>query len=49
MFDYTEIMNSEFFTIKRYQDSIYLGEVNDQNMREGYGIMIYLKNRVYEG
>ena len=49
MFDFEEIKKNEFFSLKKYQDSFYRGEVNDQNSREGYGVMVYRKNRVYEG
>lgn len=49
MFDYEEIVKSEFYGLKKYNDSFYRGEVNEQNQREGYGVMVYKKNRVYEG
>lgn len=49
MFDYEQIKQSEFFSMKKYQDSFYRGEVNDHGQREGYGVMVYRKNRVYEG
>ena len=47
-FDYEEIRNSETFGIKKYADSVYRGELKD-NKREGVGVMVYRKNRVYEG
>ena len=49
MFDYEEINKSQFFGIKKYADSVYRGELTEQNKREGYGVMVYRKNRVYEG
>jgi uncharacterized membrane protein YkoI len=49
MFDFEEIKKGSFFSLKKYQDSFYRGEVNEQNLREGYGVMVYRKNRVYEG
>lgn len=49
MFDYEEIKKSQFFGIKKYADSVYRGELTEQNKREGYGVMVYRKNRVYEG
>lgn len=49
MFDYEQIKASQFFGIKKYADSVYRGELNAENLREGYGVMIYRKNRIYEG
>ena len=49
MFDYEEIKSSQFFGIKKYADSVYKGELTESNRREGFGVMIYRKNRVYEG
>mgnify|MGYP003866831653 FL=1 len=49
MFDYEEIKKGQFFGIKKYADSVYRGELTEQNKREGYGVMGYRKNRVYEG
>jgi hypothetical protein len=48
MFDYQQIKNSPHFQIKKYADAIYRGEVQD-GKREGFGVMLYRKNRVYEG
>ena len=48
MFDYEEIKKSQFFGIKKYADSVYRGELTEQNKREGYGVMVYRKNSVYE-
>jgi len=31
MFDFDQVQQSEFFTVKKYQDSVYLGEVNEQS------------------
>jgi len=49
MFDYEEIKKNAMFGLKKYQDSFYRGEINEQNQREGFGVMAYRKNRVYEG
>lgn len=49
MFDYEQIRQGEFFSMKKYSDSFYRGEVNDHGQREGYGVMVYRKNRIYEG
>lgn len=49
MFDYEEIKSGDFFGLKKYHDSFFRGEINAQNQREGYGVMTYRKNRVYEG
>ena len=49
MFDYEEIKKGQTFGIKKYQDSVYRGELTQDNRREGYGVMVYRKNRVYEG
>lgn len=49
MFDYEEIKQSQNFGVKKYADSIYRGELTASNKRHGFGIMLYRKNRVYEG
>ena len=49
MFNYEEIMKLPNFGIKKYQDSVYRGELTDDNRRFGWGVMVYRKNRVYEG
>lgn len=50
MFDYVQIKKSKDFGIKKYQDAVYRGELVDgKGKREGFGVMVYRKNRVYEG
>jgi hypothetical protein len=49
MFDYEQIKQSQFFGMKKYADSVYRGELTEHNKREGFGVMVYRKNRVYEG
>ena len=49
MFDYEAIKMLPNFGIKKYADSVYRGELDDNNQRAGYGVMVYRKNRVYEG
>ena len=48
MFDYEQIKTSEAFGIKKYQDAVYRGEL-ETGRRHGFGVMVYRKNRVYEG
>ena len=48
MFDYPKIQQSENFGIKKYADAIYRGQLLN-GKREGYGVMVYRKNRIYEG
>ena len=48
MFDYEGVRNLEIFGIKKYQDAIYRGELIN-GKRNGWGVMFYKKNRVYEG
>ena len=48
MFDYEQIRQSNLFGFKKYQDAVYRGEIVD-GKRDGYGVMVYRKNRVYEG
>ena len=48
MFDYEQVKQGEHFGIKKYTDAIYRGELVS-GKREGYGVMVYRKNRVYEG
>jgi len=48
VFDFSEIQKSEKYGIKKYQDAVYRGELNG-GKRDGYGVMLYRKNRLYEG
>ena len=49
MFDYTSVVRrSEHFGIKKYSDALYRGEIQ-AGKRQGLGVMLYRKNRVYEG
>ena len=48
MFDYESIKTQDNFGIKKYQDAVYRGEI-ENGRREGQGVMVYRKNRVYEG
>lgn len=48
MFDYEQIKICEIFGIKKYQDAVYRGELA-AGRRHGFGVMVYRKNRVYEG
>ena len=48
MFDYEEIKKSPMFGIKKYADAIYRGEIVN-GKRDGFGTMVYRKNRIYEG
>ena len=48
MFDFEEIKAQENFGIKKYSDSVYLGELQD-GKRNGFGVIVYRNNRVYEG
>ena len=47
-FDYIALTKQANFGIKRYNDSIYRGELLN-NKRQGLGVMVYRKARVYEG
>ena len=49
-FDYMQLrIESPFFNIKQYKDSIYRGEINKKRKREGKGVIVYDTGRVYEG
>ena len=48
MFDYHIVRKGESFGIKQYSDAIYRGELVG-GKRQGVGVMLYKKNRVYEG
>lgn len=48
MFDYQELRQNEKFGIKKYNDAIYRGLIQ-KGKRNGFGVMVYRKNRVYEG
>ena len=49
MFDYESVKILPNFGVKKYADSVYRGELDDTNQRSGFGVMVYRKNRVYEG
>ena len=48
VFDYEEVKKMQSFGIKKYSDAIYRGELQS-GKRHGFGVMLYKKNRVYEG
>lgn len=48
LFDYSALTKQPNFGIKRYNDSIYRGELVN-NKRQGLGVMVYRKARIYEG
>ena len=48
MFDYETIRAGESFGLKKYQDAVFRGELRE-GKRHGLGVMVYRKNRVYEG
>ncbi len=41
-------MKEEIFGMKKYQDAVYRGQLQN-GKRDGFGVMVYRKNRVYEG
>lgn len=48
VFDYELLKQSENYGIKRYAEAIYRGEVIE-GKRQGLGVMVYRKARIYEG
>ena len=48
MFNYEGVRKGENFGIKKYTDAIYRGDLQS-GKRHGLGVMLYKKNRVYEG
>ncbi len=48
VFDYEQVKASDKFGIKMYKDSVYRGELVN-NKREGRGVILYRKARLYEG
>lgn len=50
-FDYEEVrLASKKFSIKKYKDGIYRGEVHGKTLkRHGKGVMVYDSGRIYEG
>jgi len=48
LFNYDQIMKEEIFGMKKYQDAVYRGQLLN-GKRDGFGVMVYRKNRVYEG
>ena len=49
IFNFSEIMNSNNFGIKRYKNFIYKGQIDKKGQRSGYGIQINNNERIYEG
>lgn len=55
VFDYNKVKLEIDFYIKKYGTAIYMGQLMDNvisgghKIREGFGIMRYQNNRVYEG
>ena len=49
-FDYPDLIeNSDNFGIKRFKDAIFRGEIDENNKRNGKGVIVYKNGRVYEG
>jgi hypothetical protein len=48
LFDYEMLTKQPNFGIKKYNDSIYRGELKN-NKRHGLGVIVYRKARIYEG
>ena len=48
IFDYEEVRKDETFGLKKYQEAVYRGQLLN-GKRNGFGVMQYKKNRVYEG
>jgi len=46
--DIEKLKDSPYFTILKFQDAHYLGEIQD-GLRHGKGIMKYKSGRIYEG
>jgi hypothetical protein len=44
-----DLRECDNFAVKKYSDSIYMGEVSKEGFREGKGIIAYKTGRVYEG
>ena len=48
LLDLRTLKDSEFFTILKFSDAHYLGEIQN-GLRHGKGIMKYKSGRLYEG
>ena len=48
IFDYEVIRKASGFGFKKYADAVYRGELGN-GKRHGFGVMVYRKNRIYEG
>lgn len=48
VFDFDEMRKASDFGIKKYSDAIYRGQIVS-GKRVGLGVMVYRKDRVYEG
>lgn len=50
LFDIDKLRMSPNFAIKTFKDSYFIGETDPvKNIREGFGVCIYLNGRHYEG
>ena len=41
-------MKDDVFGMKKYQDAVFRGQLLN-GKRDGFGVMVYRKNRIYEG
>ena len=45
----TELREMPMFQVKKFSDAVFVGQVNEKDLRDGLGVMIYKNGRIYEG
>ena len=49
LFDFKELSGQDNFGIKRYKNGVYKGQINTDNNRHGFGVMVHSSGRTFEG
>lgn len=42
-------MDTSTFNIKKYRNGVYFGQLSDQGLKHGKGVVFYFNGRSYEG
>ncbi len=49
LFVFADLKDNPSFNVKRHKNTLYLGLLNQNQQREGLGVLLYRNGRTYEG
>ena len=47
--DVEQLKRMPGFLVKKFNDAIFMGQINEAGERQGLGVMVYKYGRIYEG